>query len=78
MLNTTKDIFRLTDPELQELVGSYHDLYKVRMLIMKEGIVGADGRLDEDKFSKGFSKLDEGLTEDQGNEIAQSINSFIE
>ena len=74
---TIKDIFKITDPDLQTLVGEYNDLYKVRVLLMTHGIVTEEGSIDVDKFGTNFVKLDEQLTEAQGKSIAETINTFL-
>ena len=74
---TTKDVFKLTDVELQELVGDYNDLYQIRRILMKNGMIDQNGQIDEGKFSKEFSNIHDDLTEEQGKSISQSINSYL-
>ena len=74
----TRDVFKLTDPELQTLVGDYQDLHQVWKLLMADGVVNKDGLVEETKFGKGLAELSEELTEEQGQSVAEAINTFIQ
>lgn len=89
-----RDVYELTNQELEECVDGNTDLSMIRDIFEKAGVVTIDGFLDEDRFADWFAyniehfiAADEGTAEydeawqsnyNWGFTIAETINNYID
>jgi hypothetical protein len=88
-----KNVFELTDTELEDCFDGSTDVDMVRKILEKPGIVN-EGLVDTDTFAQDFAESIQGFIDadedsdewqecwdnnfDWGNDIADSINSYLQ
>lgn len=89
-----KDVYELTDDELEDCVDGSTDISMLREILEKPGTVTLEGYVDVERFAEwfaygieGFIDADEGTAEyndawnancEWGASIAENINDYIE
>lgn len=89
-----RDIYDLTDQELEDCIGDNTDLKLIREILEKSSVVTIDGYIDEDRFAEWFAYsiedtivADEGTSEydhawdknyNRGFDMADNINAYLE
>ena len=89
-----RDVYELTNQELEDCINGTTDLDMVRDIFTKAGVVNIDGFLDEERFAdwfayniENFITADEGTAEydeawdtnyNWGFTIAENINNYID